>query len=140
MKVKGPFIEAMRHATQLVRTRGPMAATRFIQGLLHPKRATPQSATVDEDESVVVVDQVIQPVTETDTQAPPRPWTLPSASGQFLGLRYSGHAGSRNYKLYIPSGDNTKAIPLVVMLHGCTQNPDDFATGTRANRWAEDKR
>ena len=26
------------------------------------------------------------------------------------------------------------------MLHGCTQNPDDFATGTRANRWAEDKR
>jgi poly(hydroxyalkanoate) depolymerase family esterase len=26
------------------------------------------------------------------------------------------------------------------MLHGCTQGPDDFATGTRANRWAEDKR
>ncbi len=64
----------------------------------------------------------------------------PTASGQFLEQRYSGHSGARNYKLYIPSGDNTKALPLVVMLHGCTQNPDDFATGTRANRWAEDKR
>ena len=140
MKTERPFIEAMRHATQMVRTRGPMAATRFIQGLLHPSRATPQSATVDDDESVVVVDPVIKPVTETDTQPRARPWTLPSASGQFLEQRYSGHSGARNYKLYIPSGDNTQALPLVVMLHGCTQNPDDFATGTRANRWAEDKR
>jgi poly(hydroxyalkanoate) depolymerase family esterase len=140
LKVERPFIEAMRQATQLVRTRGPMAATRFIQGLLHPQRAAPQSATVDGGDSDVVVDPVVKPVTETDTQPPARPWTLPGASGQFLHQRYSCHSGARNYKLYVPSGDNTSALPLVVMLHGCTQNPDDFATGTRANRWAEDKR
>ena len=77
---------------------------------------------------------------ESSTPPPPQPWVLPSASGQFLEQRYSGHAGARNFKLYIPSGDTATALPLVVMLHGCTQNPDDFATGTRANRWAEDKR
>ena len=82
MKVERPFIEAMRQATQLVRTRGPMAATRFIQGLLHPKRATPESATVDGDVSVVDVDSVIKPVSETATQPAAQPWTLPTASGQ----------------------------------------------------------
>jgi poly(hydroxyalkanoate) depolymerase family esterase len=136
LKTEKPFIEAMREATQLVRTRGPLAATRFIQGLLRPQRATPQGATVDIDGTAVIVDPVSRPDTATTT----RPWTLPSASGRFLDQRYSGPSGTRNYKLYIPSGDTTEALPLVVMLHGCTQGPGDFATGTRANRWAEDKR
>ena len=120
----------------MVRTRGPMAATRFIQGLLRPQRAKPSATIEDIDADSVVVD----PVSRTDTATPERPWTLPAASGQFLSQRYSGHSGSRSYKLYIPSGETTVALPLVVMLHGCTQGPDDFATGTRANRWAEDKR
>jgi poly(hydroxyalkanoate) depolymerase family esterase len=136
LKTEKPFIEAMRQATQLVRTRGPLAATRFIQGLLRPKRATSPGATIDVDETAVVVERVSRP----DTATPARPWILPSASGRFLDQRYAGHSGARNYKLYIPSGETAEALPLVVMLHGCTQAPDDFATSTRANRWAEDKR
>jgi poly(hydroxyalkanoate) depolymerase family esterase len=46
-------------------------------------------------------------------------------------------AGSRVYKLYTPSKARA-APPLIVMLHGCTQNADDFALGTGMNALAEE--
>jgi len=58
--------------------------------------------------------------------------------GKFMEATYSNPAGSRAYKLYIPSRYHGQALPLVVMLHGCTQSPDDFAAGTRMNRVAEE--
>jgi poly(hydroxyalkanoate) depolymerase family esterase len=51
---------------------------------------------------------------------------------------YANAAGSRAYKLYVPSGYAGQALPLVVMLHGCTQSPDDFAAGTQMNELAEE--
>jgi poly(hydroxyalkanoate) depolymerase family esterase len=59
--------------------------------------------------------------------------------GQFLLASYGNKAGSRAYKLYVPSGYHGQAVPLVVMLHGCTQSPDDFAAGTRMNVLAEER-
>jgi poly(hydroxyalkanoate) depolymerase family esterase len=57
--------------------------------------------------------------------------------GQWIAGTYTSEAGSRDYKLYVPSGYHGQALPLVVMLHGCTQTPDDFAAGTGMNGVAE---
>ncbi|RPK14578.1 hypothetical protein FH5_00013 [Priestia endophytica] len=52
----------------------------------------------------------------------------------------NGTYGGKTYKLFIPSSyDGSKDFPLVVMLHGCSQNADDFAKGTRMNNLGEEK-
>ncbi|WP_087974093.1 extracellular catalytic domain type 1 short-chain-length polyhydroxyalkanoate depolymerase [Oceanobacillus rekensis] len=54
--------------------------------------------------------------------------------GKFLDLIYQGF----KYKLYVPGEYNTdKESPLLVMLHGCGQDPDDFAADTNMNTLAE---
>jgi poly(hydroxyalkanoate) depolymerase family esterase len=72
----------------------------------------------------------------------PAPVSTPDivpAGGKFIEATYSNSAGTRAYKLYIPSRYQGQALPLIVMLHGCTQSPDDFAAGTRMNLIAEEQ-
>jgi hypothetical protein len=75
----------------------------------------------------------------TIKRAPPSASDIVPEGTRFIEGTFSNAAGSRTYKLFIPSRSQGQQLPLVVMLHGCTQSPDDFAAGTRMNFLAEEQ-
>ena len=58
-------------------------------------------------------------------------------AGRFDAFSYSHAAGTRGYRLYVPAGHAGGPMPLVVMLHGGTQDAATFAAATGMNDLAE---
>ena len=65
------------------------------------------------------------------------PAALPDGA-RFEQHSFANAAGSRSYRLYVPDNLPDEPVPLLVMLHGCTQTPDDFAAGTGMNALADE--
>lgn len=144
--MRSDFSSMLRDATRLTRQGDLQAATTAILAALvaHP--------AADASDDVIDVEARIVPEADADSTArigldggqfepgvsQPKPDDM-KGGGEFISGRFgSGHA-ARDYKLFIPPGAGTRPLPLVVMLHGCTQDPDDFAAGTRMNDAAREQ-
>lgn len=144
------FQELIRTATQLTHQGRLNEATQAIQHALRgtadagagpspakawapawtTTRPIPAPGTVRPEVPPLVLDGCIF---EVHTRQP----VAPDAGADAFTSGTHTHAGlTRRYKLYQPPDHLGKSLPLVVMLHGCTQNPDDFAVGTRMNEQA----
>lgn len=121
---------AMMEALQLTRAGNLADATRLIQNALSgdPSPIAPRAL-----DAGVIID--LTPNVRPANAKAAKP--LSDQGGAFLQHRYRGSAGTLDYWLYIPAGVQPM-MPLVVMLHGCTQSPEDFARGTDMNRLADE--
>ena len=115
------------------------AATGATQRLIPPgTSAAPASAaaTLERFKQAMQALRDRKPASALFRGAAPSPAATPDGA-RFEERLFANGAGSLTYKIYVPSGYKGQPLPVVVMLHGCTQDPDDFAAGTRMNEWAE---
>lgn len=143
------FEKLLGEASQLTH-RGKLAeATTAIQRALLGNALAPQGAT-----DATVLDGLVREVPRAKIRPArlrrsmpvpngrpmhERPETAPADGASFENGSYTGGSGTRAYKLFVPAGHGGQALPLIVMLHGCTQSPDDFAAGTRMNEIAQER-
>lgn len=125
---------ALKGVTQTIRK--ALADAGLVQGEA-PARARKRD-TDDAVDAVDVIDVNAREVPASPERAARASPQAAPAIGSFVSRQYTGPGGSRAYKLYTPATDAArKPMPLIVMLHGCKQNPDDFAAGTGMNALAE---
>lgn len=113
----------MLEALRLTRAGDPAGATRAIQAMLAGKPKPAARAVVDGG----LIDLTAETVGVADI-----PSFRPAGEAGFHDLVHTSANGTLGYKLFLPAGLAANA-PLLVMLHGCTQTPDDFARGTGMN-------
>ncbi|MCF1182687.1 PHB depolymerase family esterase [Marichromatium gracile] len=107
------FKSAMQEAARLTQAGRVAEATALVQ------RAMGLSGAADGDAAVIEGEcRRVDPAAASDGEIAPGRWIEDS---------FANTAGVRRYRLYLPE----RADGLVVMLHGCGQGPEDFATATR---------
>jgi poly(hydroxyalkanoate) depolymerase family esterase len=109
-----------------------------LREALGPDALVPGEPTLLNPQPAEVLRRVFSPVMPKMFEPAVEP-RVPDGS-TFEERHFANESGNRGYKLFIPSGIRGKTVPLVVMLHGCTQSPDDFAAGTRMNALAEEQK
>lgn len=142
--------DLMNRATALTRSGDLHGATALIQAVLRAQHAgSPMPGHAAHDDACDVIDVVAReldaplwsppsppPAAPTAPLHPPSPARprdeAPGAAGEFLRGSHAAAGLRCDYRLFLPPG-LAPGAPLVVMLHGCTQTPEDFAAGTRMN-------
>ncbi|MEZ0604820.1 PHB depolymerase family esterase [Paraburkholderia sp. IW21] len=145
MKMNEDFLKSMKEAFELLRTKGPNEATAAVQRALAGGTANaghapaPQASQSANDwaQAWRHAQTQGQAHARAQTHAPAERTFDADTPGTFSTHTFSNSAGQRQYKLYVPAVYKSEPLPLIVMLHGCTQNADDFAAGTRMNEMAE---
>ncbi|MDT7535241.1 PHB depolymerase family esterase [Sphingobium sp. SA2] len=121
--MKNPFASAMK-AARLMQKGRPMSSAFAMHGLLtapaKPLKKAPARKSATK--------RIAKPT------PPARP--LP---GSFTDGLFESKYGAIRYKLYTPTGSARRRMPIVVMLHGCSQSAGDFATGTGMNQLADER-
>jgi len=142
--------EKMQQAMRLMRSGDLQAATRALQERLatnRPASVWPAeaplasrgfSASVSADVANCIDGEFCVVECEEPSAAPSRT-AADGSDSPFLTEHFTSSAGALDYKLYIPAQLKGSKAPLLLMLHGCTQSPDDFALGTRMNRLAREQ-
>jgi poly(hydroxyalkanoate) depolymerase family esterase len=142
------FSTGMAEATQLTRSGRLAEATAMIQRLLRggapaaapeaKPKAPPQPTPAAAKRTGLreTVRRLVERARALDAEPVPPPVI---EGARYEAASFANAAGARDYKLYVPaSARGAGPRPLVLMLHGCTQNPDDFARGTGMNAAAEE--
>ncbi len=93
------------------------------------------SQAQDVEDAVVIDRNADTPARSPAHATAPHPLAEPPGSFTRIAFEHAGAGPSlHHYHLYVPPGAAAGIpMPLVLMLHGCTQNPVDFATGTGMN-------
>ncbi|MDH5823605.1 PHB depolymerase family esterase [Luteimonas sp. RD2P54] len=142
-----PSDHTMRQAMRLMRTGDLQAATRTLQHALAgsidaPAAPASHAGRGEAHAGAPAIDGEFRVI---DGGRAPRAGAVPAwpghrAAGGDGGLprhRFSCDAGQLEYGLHVPAGLDAAGAPLLLMLHGCTQTPEDFARGTRMNQLAD---
>ena len=131
------FQQLMQRATQLTRNGGLQAATAAIQAALTDTARTASApARRTEEDTGDVIDVAAREIPDVARPAPAPAGNGVPSPGRFIAGSHGDAHMRRDFKLYIPPGAGDRPLPLLIMLHGCTQNPDDFAAGTVMNSLA----
>lgn len=135
----------LQEAMQLMKSGNLKAATQIIQhGLKGGLRTADPAAAVQTRADESCIETVFRVVPDdpdaaqagTGAARPRAEDRTGRPADVFSAHRFDGAAGALHYKLFIPAGLSSARAPLLVMLHGCKQSPDDFARGTRMNAHA----
>ncbi len=110
------------------------------RGMAHVQDVLNKLDLLGENISVPPVASTAAPTAFKHRSKASAPAQAPSASepGRFERVAFTHNGASHPYFLYTPkTAAPAGGRPLVLMLHGCTQDAQDFARGTRMNATAE---